>query len=63
MEERYETRCQVGRGEEPGLGVARIVRMRTPVFDTHVDSLQRALDLGDDLGTVTGGHLRARRQR
>ena len=31
--------------------------MRTPVFDAHVDSLQRALDLGDDLGSVTGGHL------
>ncbi len=31
--------------------------MRTPVFDAHVDSLQRALDLGDDLGSVTDGHL------
>ena len=31
--------------------------MRTPVFDAHVDSLQRALDLGDDLGSITGGHL------
>ena len=31
--------------------------MRTPVFDAHVDSLQRALDLGDDLGSLTGGHL------
>ncbi|MFT5287852.1 MAG: membrane dipeptidase, partial [Planctomycetota bacterium] len=28
-----------------------------PVFDAHVDSLQRALDLDHDLGTRTGGHL------
>ena len=28
-----------------------------PVFDAHVDSLQRSLDLGHDLGEVTGGHL------
>ncbi len=28
-----------------------------PVFDAHVDSLQRELDLGHDLGTRTGGHL------
>jgi len=28
-----------------------------PVFDAHVDSLQRALDLGHDLGGVTDGHL------
>lgn len=27
------------------------------VFDAHADSLQRALDLGDDLGTEGGGHL------
>lgn len=27
------------------------------VFDAHVDSLQRALDLGHDLGTRTEGHL------
>ena len=27
------------------------------VFDAHVDSLQRQLDLGDDLGTRTRGHL------
>ncbi len=28
-----------------------------PVFDAHVDSLQRALDLDHDLGTQTDGHL------
>ena len=28
-----------------------------PVFDAHADSLQRALDLGHDLGTETPGHL------
>ncbi len=28
-----------------------------PVFDAHTDSLQRALDLGHDLGTETPGHL------
>lgn len=28
-----------------------------PVFDAHVDSLQRALDLGHDLGSETPGHL------
>ena len=28
-----------------------------PVFDAHVDSLQRALDLGHDLGAETPGHL------
>ena len=28
-----------------------------PVFDAHVDSLQRALDLGHDLGQRTQGHL------
>ena len=28
-----------------------------PVFDAHVDSLQRMLDLGHDLGTETPGHL------
>lgn len=28
-----------------------------PVFDAHVDSLQRTLDLGHDLGTETPGHL------
>ncbi|MBL8858857.1 MAG: dipeptidase [Planctomycetes bacterium] len=30
---------------------------RTQVFDAHVDSLQRQLDLGHDLGTETVGHL------
>lgn len=35
----------------------RIGAMLTSVFDAHVDSLQRALELGDDLGTVTSGHL------
>jgi len=30
---------------------------RQPVFDAHVDSLQRQLDLGHDLGTQTRGHL------
>jgi len=28
-----------------------------PVFDAHVDTIQRALDLGDDLGQPTRGHL------
>jgi len=28
-----------------------------PVFDVHVDSLQRAVDLDQDLGTLTPGHL------
>jgi len=28
-----------------------------PVFDAHVDSLQRAVDLDHDLGTLTPGHL------
>ncbi|MDP6738896.1 MAG: dipeptidase [Planctomycetota bacterium] len=28
-----------------------------PVFDAHVDSLQRAVDLDHDLGTLTSGHL------
>lgn len=30
---------------------------RPTVFDAHVDSLQRQLDLGHDLGTRTRGHL------
>lgn len=30
---------------------------RQPVFDAHVDSLQRQLDLGHDLGSRTRGHL------
>jgi len=30
---------------------------RRPVFDAHVDSLQRALDLGHDLGEDTAGHF------
>ncbi|MCY2959980.1 MAG: dipeptidase [Planctomycetota bacterium] len=30
---------------------------RQPVFDAHVDSLQRQLDLGHDLGRRTRGHL------
>jgi membrane dipeptidase len=30
---------------------------RRPVFDAHVDSLQRQLDLEHDLGTRTQGHL------
>jgi hypothetical protein len=28
-----------------------------PVFDAHADSLQRALDLGEDLGVAGSGHL------
>jgi membrane dipeptidase len=32
-------------------------RASPPVFDAHVDSLQRQLDLGQDLGTCTDGHL------
>jgi membrane dipeptidase len=34
-----------------------------PVFDAHVDSLQRQLDLGHDLGTRTRGHLDLERGR
>jgi len=34
-----------------------------PVFDAHVDSLQRQLDLGHDLGTLTSGHLDVERGR
>ncbi len=33
------------------------VLARQTVFDAHVDSLQRQLDLGHDLGTRTRGHL------
>ena len=36
---------------------------RRPVFDAHVDSLQRQLDLGHDLGTRTRGHLDLERGR
>jgi membrane dipeptidase len=34
-----------------------------PVFDAHVDSLQRQLDLRHDLGTRTSGHLDVERGR
>jgi membrane dipeptidase len=34
-----------------------------PVFDAHVDSLQRQLDLGHDLGIRTTGHLDLERGR
>lgn len=34
-----------------------------PVFDAHADSLQRALDLGDDLGVAGRGHLDLERGR
>jgi len=36
-------------------GIARPSNL--PVFDAHVDSLQRQLDLGHDLGARTDGHL------
>ena len=36
---------------------ARALAARRPVFDAHVDSLQRQLDLGHDLGVRTSGHL------
>lgn len=36
---------------------ARALAARRPVFDAHVDSLQRQLDLGHDLGARTSGHL------
>jgi membrane dipeptidase len=42
---------------------ARAVVARQPVFDAHVDSLQRALDLGHDLGARTPGHLDLERGR
>lgn len=35
----------------------RALLERGPVFDAHVDSLQRQLDLGHDLGGRTRGHL------
>jgi membrane dipeptidase len=36
---------------------ASTILAAAPVFDAHVDSLQRQLDLGHDLGTQTTGHL------
>ncbi|MBK7642327.1 MAG: dipeptidase [Planctomycetes bacterium] len=36
---------------------ARALVARRPVFDAHVDSLQRQLDLEHDLGVRTEGHL------
>jgi membrane dipeptidase len=36
---------------------ARALIAHQPVFDAHVDSLQRQLDLDHDLGTSTSGHL------
>lgn len=41
---------------------AQLIAAR-PVFDAHVDSLQRQLDLGHDLGRRTGGHLDLERGR
>ena len=41
----------------PSPCAARSLLERSPVFDAHVDSLQRQLDLGHDLGTQTTGHL------
>ena len=38
------------------MGVDEILK-RLPVFDAHVDSLQRQLDLGHDLGVRGPGHL------
>ena len=35
----------------------RALLARRPIFDSHVDSLQRQLDLEHDLGTRTEGHL------
>lgn len=37
--------------------ISRALVHEGAVFDAHADSLQRALDLGHDLGTVTSGHL------
>lgn len=42
---------------EQHLEAARTLCARQPVFDAHVDSLQRQLDLGHDLGSATAGHL------
>ena len=39
------------------MDTARELCARQPVFDAHVDSLQRQLDLGHDLGSETAGHL------
>lgn len=38
-------------------GTSADLLARQPVFDAHVDSLQRQLDLGHDLGSRTRGHL------
>ena len=42
----------------PSLGpVARALVASRPVFDAHVDSIGRALELGHDLGIRGPGHL------
>ena len=42
---------------------ARRIVAGLPVFDAHADSLQRALDLGHDLGRATPGHFDLERGR
>lgn len=44
-------------GSDPFTVRSRDLVASRPVFDAHVDSLQRQLDLGHDLGTRTQGHL------
>lgn len=41
----------------PEAARAAALLARSPVFDAHLDSLQRALDLGHDLGTRTPGQF------
>ena len=43
-------------GQEPDARVAALLA-REPVFDAHMDALQRAVDLGHDLGQRTPGHF------
>ena len=38
-------------------GLGAILRGMIPIFDAHCDALQRALDLGHDLGGETHGHF------
>lgn len=51
---RAMTKLPIEQRAKPAAGMRLPLR---DVFDAHVDSLQRALDLGHDLGTRTAGHL------
>ncbi|TAJ04869.1 MAG: hypothetical protein EPO68_16815, partial [Planctomycetota bacterium] len=50
------------RAAEHGAELDRIVAER-PLFDAHVDSLQRQLDLGHDLGVAGPGQFDLERAR